>query len=145
MPGWLRPAGRNQDLTIQCSLVFGTRAEGDQWIGWCPSLRISSVGDTRAEAYAAVNEAATLWINSCVARGTLEDALRELEFVRCASPMTHDVFRVEGETYWRFPDYLPSEDLARLVRRLPDPAPGPAGADLAPFDYQPHEPQALHT
>lgn len=132
---------------VLASLVFGTRAEGDQWIGRCPSLRVSSVGDTEQKALNAVREATHLWLESCVDRGTLENALFELGFIAIESPFTHDVVRVDDRGYWRLPDYLPPDALAQLIRNRDDAAHA-AGVDALDepehFHYQPNEPQELH-
>lgn len=131
-------------MEISSSLIIGTAADGDQWIGSCPSLQVASVGSTREEAQAAVREAVTFWFRSCVVRGTLREALGELGFRLGPTPLTHDVISFKGDTYWRMPDYLSREDLVRLVQSLPDPVPAVARADLAPFHYQLHEQQELH-
>lgn len=126
-------------MRIVRSLLFGTGPDGDQWIGSCPSLDVATVGDTREEALEALDEAVNLWVESCVRRGTIREALTELGFVSVQGPpFTNDFCQVDGEFYWRFPDYLPAAERRRLVRALPDSTPGP----VAGFEYQPHKHQA---
>ena len=91
--------------------MFGTGADGDQWIGSCPSLEVATVGDSREKALEALDEAVNLWIESCVRRGTLREALAELGFVAVQrAPFTNDVFRIDEECYWRFPEYLSASE-----------------------------------
>ena len=147
-------------MKIRRSLVFGTGPDGDQWIGSCPSLEVATVGDSREKAVealdeavnlsnmstkwmkpmekAVLDEAVNLWIESCVRRGTLREALGELGFVAVQRlPFTNDVFRIDDECYWRFPDYLPAAERQRLVEAAPESTPGA----LPDFQYQPHEHQ----
>ena len=125
-------------MKILCSLVFGTSPDGDQWIASCPSLDIATVGDTREEALDALDEAVNLWIESCVRREALPEALRELGFVSVQRlPFTMDVVRIDDECYWRFPDYLPTGERGRLVVAVPESTP----RELPDFQYQPHKQQ----
>ena len=79
------------------------------------------MGDSREKALEALSEAVNLWIESCVRRGTLREALGELGFVAVQRlPLTNDVFRIDDECYWRFPNYLPAlswRDWSRPRRR----------------------------
>ena len=131
-------------MPISCSLLYGTRREGEQWLGFCPSVDVPTVADTKEEAKAAVREAVRLWVVSCAERGQLRAALAECGFVKVdRNPISHDVFEVDGETYWRWPDYLPIDELARIAHLVNA---GPEGApDDAPpqFEYQYNEPQEL--
>ena len=126
-------------MRIVHSLLFGTGPDGDQWIGSCPSLDVATVGDTREKALEALDEAVNLWVESCVRRGTIREALTELGFVSVQGPpLTNDFCQVDDEFYWRFSDYLPAAERNRLVRALPDPRPGA----VPDFEYQPHTHQA---
>jgi len=61
--------------------LFGTLKKEDFWvIAHCPLLDISTQGRTVAEAKKNLIEAAELFIVSCLERGTLDLALRELGF-----------------------------------------------------------------
>lgn len=48
------------------------------WISHCSDLDLSSCGRTREEAMRQMREAMTLFFESCIRRGTLDKALREL-------------------------------------------------------------------
>ncbi len=52
------------------------------WAALCRSLDVASQGNSEQEAKDNLQEAVTLWIDSCVERGTLGKALRELGFNR---------------------------------------------------------------
>jgi predicted RNase H-like HicB family nuclease len=53
-----------------------------RWVAGCPQLDIFSQGDTKEAAKAALDEAVKLWIESCVERNTLDEALRQCGFRR---------------------------------------------------------------
>jgi predicted RNase H-like HicB family nuclease len=53
-----------------------------RWIAGCPQLDIYSQGNTKEAAKAALDEAVKLWIESCVERNTLDEALRQCGFRR---------------------------------------------------------------
>jgi predicted RNase H-like HicB family nuclease len=57
------------------------RRSGDWWIAYCPSLDLSTQGKTQEEARKNLIEASELFLISCIERGTLELALKELGFV----------------------------------------------------------------
>lgn len=50
--------------------------------GWpaCPKLDLWSQGPTKADAQRCLEEALKLWVEDCLARGTLDQALREVGF-----------------------------------------------------------------
>lgn len=54
------------------------RQEGSLWVSSCPTLDVYSQGDDREQARQALHEAVELWLESCLERGTLGEALREL-------------------------------------------------------------------
>ena len=61
---------------------FGTFKREDGWvIAHCPPLDITTQAKTVTEAKKNLTEAAELFIISCLERGTLDLALRELGFV----------------------------------------------------------------
>lgn len=60
------------------SLRCFVRQEGDLWVSCCPNLDVYTQGNTRDEARDSLHEAVGLWLDSCVERGTLDVALREL-------------------------------------------------------------------
>src|SRR5580658_3432246 len=69
-------------IQAQFTLIGCTKREGDWFIAYCPPLDITTQGRDEAEAKGNLKEAASLFIISCIERGTLDQALRELGFVR---------------------------------------------------------------
>ena len=66
--------------------VFQDRDES--WIAFCPDLDLSTCGTTEDAAYEAMRQSIDLFIRSCIERGTLEQALRELGW-HFVSPQGH--------------------------------------------------------
>ena len=61
---------------------FGVmKREGDWYIAHCPPLDLTTQDRTLAEAKKNLLEASELFIVSCLERGTLDQALKELGFV----------------------------------------------------------------
>ncbi len=58
------------------------RKEGRVWVAGFPRLDVYSQGRTEEEAKENASEALRLWVESCLDRGTLGDALRELGWHR---------------------------------------------------------------
>ena len=52
-------------------------------------------------------------------------------------PFMNDVFSVDEECYWRFPDYSPATERERLIEAVPDSTP----RAMPDFEYQPHKHQ----
>jgi predicted RNase H-like HicB family nuclease len=50
------------------------------WIGYCPPLDLYTCGATREEVLKNTQEAIELFFESCIRRGTLEEALKELNW-----------------------------------------------------------------
>jgi predicted RNase H-like HicB family nuclease len=67
-----------ETLVVVLKLSAFLQEEGGQWVAGCRSLDVYSQGDTPDEAKANLSEAVQLWIESCVERDTLGEALREL-------------------------------------------------------------------
>jgi len=62
--------------------LFGTLKRKENWyIAHCPPLDLTTQGRTASEAKQNLAEAAELFFVSCLERGTLDQALRELGFV----------------------------------------------------------------
>lgn len=69
--------------------LFGTfKKRGNWYIAHCPPLDITTQGRTRAEARRNLIEASELFLISCLERGTLDLAMRELGFVPMGRPTT---------------------------------------------------------
>ncbi len=61
--------------------LFGVvKRDGDWFIANCPPLDLTTQGRTLAQAKANLIEASQLFIASCLERGTLDQALKELGF-----------------------------------------------------------------
>lgn len=56
--------------------------EEGQIVALCPELNVSSFGDTPQEALAALQEAVTLFLETCQSMGTLETVLEEAGYRR---------------------------------------------------------------
>jgi predicted RNase H-like HicB family nuclease len=75
----LGPRGAIKGITA--TLTGYLFREGGAWVAYCRELDLSSMGKDQAEALRNVHEAITLFFESCLARGTLLDALRELGWI----------------------------------------------------------------
>jgi len=60
--------------------------EGDQYVGLCPELNVSSFGDSADEAEASLREAVRLFIEVCKDMGTLQEVLEESGFRHVRTP-----------------------------------------------------------
>ncbi|SRR5712692_7909394 len=62
--------------------LYGTvKRRGDWYVAHCPPLDLSTQGKTLGEAKRNLVEASQLFLISCLERGTLDQALKELGFV----------------------------------------------------------------
>jgi predicted RNase H-like HicB family nuclease len=70
---WSRkmPTAINHTFYLTCTL----RKEGDWYVSECRSLPVTSQGKTETRAMANLMEAISLFIDSCIARGTLKEVL----------------------------------------------------------------------
>ena len=66
---------------LQFNLFGVVKHEGAWYIAHCPPLDITTQGKTSAQARQNLAEASELFIISCLERGTLDQALKELGFV----------------------------------------------------------------
>jgi predicted RNase H-like HicB family nuclease len=79
------PVGTVQiSLDLICTVKQDTR---DRWVTGCPALDLFSQGRTEEEAKRCLKEAIGVWVEDCLERGTLDQALREVGFHR-AHPET---------------------------------------------------------
>jgi len=67
---------------VQYQLFGNLKRSGSWWVAYCPALDLSTQGRTQEEAKRNIIEACELFVVSCIERGTLEMALKELGFVR---------------------------------------------------------------
>lgn len=63
-----------------CLICTVKQDSGNRWVTGCPSLDLFSQGVTEEEAKRCLEEAIGLWVEDCLERGTLEQALREAGF-----------------------------------------------------------------
>jgi predicted RNase H-like HicB family nuclease len=70
-------------ISVQAQFQFfgQIKRKGKWFIAYCPPLDLSTQGKTIEEAKKNLIEASQLFIVSCLERGTLDQALRELGFV----------------------------------------------------------------
>jgi len=70
-------------VTVQAQFkLYGVvKRQGDWYIAHCPPLDITTQGRTLAKAKKNLVEASELFIVSCLERGTLDQALKELGFI----------------------------------------------------------------
>lgn len=68
----------SNQLLVDLRVVGIVREEEGLWIAGFPRLEVYSQGATPEEAKAAASEALNLWVRSCLDRGTLDEALKEL-------------------------------------------------------------------
>ena len=93
--------------------AFLRQADGN-WESSCPTLDVYSQGGSAEEAKDNLREAVELWVDSCLERNTLSDALRELgwhrvspgaelpsdtDTIRVLTPEEADVGRVLGDPF----------------------------------------------
>jgi predicted RNase H-like HicB family nuclease len=70
-------------VTISINLICTVKKEADNlWVTGCPLLDLYSQGKSEDDAKDSLKRAILLWVENCVERGTLEQALRECGFHR---------------------------------------------------------------
>jgi predicted RNase H-like HicB family nuclease len=81
---------------IQVGLFGVVKREGKWYIAHCPSLDVTTQGRTLEEAKRNLIEASELFLTSCLERGTLEQAFRELGVIpaKVAQPIPPDAFPI---------------------------------------------------
>lgn len=67
-------------VTLRVNLRGYLKRQGKIWSAGCPSIQVFSQGSTKDAARRCLQEAIELWFDSCVERGTLDQALREVGF-----------------------------------------------------------------
>ena len=58
------------------------KPSGKYWIGSCPSLDVSTQGESFEHAQQNLKEALALFVESCLVRGTLEEVLRRAGYTK---------------------------------------------------------------
>lgn len=69
-----------ESVQITLRLRGVVRHEGRRWVASCPKFDLWSQGPTKADAQRSLEEALELWVEDCLGRGTLDQALREVGF-----------------------------------------------------------------
>ncbi len=76
--------------------------EDDIYVAVCPSLNVSSYGETIERAKQALIEAIEVFVEECAEMGTLEDVLEESGFTR-------------SRQTWHNPEPLKQENVALVI------------------------------
>lgn len=69
-----------EEIRLEVRLAGYVRRDGRQWVAVCPAVGVASQGRDRADAERCLQQAVEIWFDSCIERGTLEQALRECKF-----------------------------------------------------------------
>lgn len=69
----IKKGAKGLDVEIEVLLV----KEGDYWVSYAPSLKLSSYGDSKVEAKKGFSEALEIFISDTLRKGTLERLLIE--------------------------------------------------------------------
>ena len=64
------------------------RRDGREWLVWCPAIDVMTQARTKKQALESLSEAVELWFESCIDRGVLDDALKEVGFTKVPSDET---------------------------------------------------------
>lgn len=74
------------------------RRDGRQWLVWCPAIDVMTQARTKKQALESLREAVALWFESCIERGVLAAALKEVGFTKVppneATPESYDVVNI---------------------------------------------------
>ena len=71
----------NETISLDVELrAFVRRDTDERWVAFCPSIDVASQGTDANDAKRCLDEAVQLWFESCIERGTLEQALQESHF-----------------------------------------------------------------
>lgn len=73
-----RIVGDRIEINVRVSIFL--KKQGKVWTATAPRFGVASQGRNQENAKACVKEALELWVESCVERGTLDEALREIGF-----------------------------------------------------------------
>lgn len=69
MSNYIKIDDRNKEITLQLSvLVF---QQGDYYVSYCPSLELSSYGDSIEEAKTGFDDVMKIYLEECQKKGTL--------------------------------------------------------------------------
>lgn len=68
------------EISLDLLCTVKQDARGSRWVAGCPALDLFSQGRTEEEAKLCLKEATGIWVEDCLERGTLDQALREVSF-----------------------------------------------------------------
>ena len=98
-------------ITVTVTLFASIKKEENLYVSECPSLQICSQGSTKKEASKNIIEAVELFIESCVARGKLSEALKKRGFLR-----VEDLSRAERRRQQRSKTRSPQRAAADTIK-----------------------------
>jgi predicted RNase H-like HicB family nuclease len=109
-----------EQIALEIKVLGKSWKEGERWIAGFPSLDVFSFGSSESDARLAAREALEAWLESCVERGTLNQAMDELGWLRPSagpaepeSPGGHDAQR------WEVAFQVPAFQAATLQTSTP--------------------------
>lgn len=71
-----------KNVNFETTLPVTIFREGDAFVAYTPALDLSSVGDSLEEAQRNFSEAAKLFVETCIEKGTLDDVLADMGWVK---------------------------------------------------------------
>jgi predicted RNase H-like HicB family nuclease len=74
--------GKTKPTAVHLVTRIEVFAEGDQFVGLCRDLSVSSCGDSPEEARRCTREALELFVEECGRMGTLEEVLGEAGYAQ---------------------------------------------------------------
>jgi hypothetical protein len=91
------------------------RRDGRSWIAAAPALQVGTQERTKKAALQGLREAVEAWFESCVSRGVLDEALKEVGFKKTAPGEMTDAPNVVDVEYEKdAPESLPADEPERL-------------------------------
>ena len=81
----MKATPRKQVVSYNVRLHAWFRKDGREWIVWCPAVDVMTQSRTRKRALESLREAVELWFESCIQRGVLAAALKEVGFNKVPS------------------------------------------------------------
>jgi len=91
-------------IQFQVNLFANIKKRGGWFIAYCPPLDLTTQGKTLKEAQENIAEASELFIISCLERGTIDKALKELGFKLLKSDSQQEPVPVDA---FQFPVPIP--------------------------------------
>ena len=73
-------------IRFELAVPAEVRRDGDHYVSFCPALDVYSQGPSEEAALDNLTEALQLFVESCLARGTLDQVLQDCGFVPDTNP-----------------------------------------------------------